>query len=80
MLPFTGEIAYRCCTGCRKYLRGPVKSPYEISPAKVYLTNFPPPPEAGGMKLLLGEETPVADEKMPDAAEGGKKGMGKKGA
>ena len=43
ILPFTGEISYRYFTGSQKYFGGPVKSPYEISPVKVYFAYSPPP-------------------------------------
>ena len=46
IFPFTVEISRRCSTGRREYFWGPVKSPYEISPAKAHAANFPPP-EAG---------------------------------
>ena len=43
IFPFTGEISYRCFTGCQTYFGGPVKSPYEVSPVKVYLVYLSPP-------------------------------------
>ena len=42
-MPFTGEIAYRCFTGCRECFWDPVKSPCGISLLKEYLAHFPPP-------------------------------------
>ena len=38
----TGEISYRCFTGCQKYLSR-VKSPYEFSPVGLHLAYSPPP-------------------------------------
>ena len=43
MLPFTGEISYRCFRGCQKYFWRPLKSPHESSPVNQHSGYFGPP-------------------------------------
>ena len=43
MLPFPGEISFRCFKERQKYFWRPFKPLSEISPAEVYLANFSPP-------------------------------------
>ena len=56
ILPFTGEISYRCFTGCQKYFWGPVESPYANSPVKVYSADHSPPQVEFKLSMLERQE------------------------
>ena len=66
ILPFAGEISYRCFKVWQPYFWRPLKSPYEVSPVKVYLAHFSPP-EQDLVVADAGRDVPVDVEALPVA-------------